>query len=97
MRRDPVRTLFVTVAAVVGAIGLVTGGATAASTHRAKVHMHHGQVGGAVAERGAWAYDGAGGPLGLAMHGPYYGWRGIPGEACDLPTSACPNWMRDGQ
>ncbi len=49
---------------------------------------------------GTYSGPGSYGPPAYAYHGPGYIYapgRGIVDEACNLPTSACPNEMRDVQ
>jgi len=84
-------------AALALAIGFAVASAAAAPRHDA-AHAHAARH-----HRYAHAHPGYAGPVGpviagYAEHGVYFvPGKGIVGEACDLPTSACPNSMRDAQ
>jgi hypothetical protein len=97
-------TLLFATAPAVAALGFMTTNAMAGSSvHRQLQHAaaHHfaradlvrGSANDAPAYNKAW-------PIVPVYRGPGYAYipgKGIPDEACDLPTSACPNEMRDAQ
>jgi hypothetical protein len=93
--REHRKTLFALSSAVVALLGFtVTDVMAASSAHRqlrpAAVH----RLARVDSANGARVYDSVGpvAPVPAAYRGPAY-----PSDACNLPTSACPNQMRDGQ
>lgn len=101
------RTSFAGAAALVSIWLVATPAVVSAATagdHRAIVRAHGGQRPHAWISRHRFVRDrslpryGYDAPVGIAMPGYIYvPGRGILDEACNLPTSACPNSERDIQ
>jgi len=104
------KTLFATAPAVVVALGFMATGVMAGSSARSSAHslnQHHRHLARHefVPSFGHSAYSAVGliapdyrGPAYVQMPGyVYVPGKGILDEACNLPTSTCPNEMRDVQ